>query len=68
MATKKVKISKAAQVRTIIKANARKSVDALIDPVMKKTGLSKSLARVYLVNNTAKMKKVPSKKKAARSK
>lgn len=67
MATKKVskkKVSKAEQVRSIIKANPRKGADALLDPVMKKTGLSKSLARVYLRNNMA--KKVSSKKKSAK--
>lgn len=69
MATKKASkkaVSKAEQVRSIIKANPRKGADALLDPVMKKTGLGKSLARVYLVNNMEKIKKVPSKKKAAK--
>jgi folate-dependent phosphoribosylglycinamide formyltransferase PurN len=46
--------TKAQHVRDILAANKGKKLDDLVEQVMKKTGLSKSLSMVYLKNNAGK--------------
>lgn len=51
--------TKSQQVRDILAANKGKKLDDLVEQVVKKTGLSNTLAKVYLSNNSQKAKTRP---------
>lgn len=58
--------TKAEKVREILKARGKKTDEQVLELVMK-VGLSKSLARTYITNNTKRLKEKP-KKPAAQAK